>query len=214
MAIKMLVNPFEDTTTSPKHELGIIVSDPRGRGQGSRSYQDVLPVSGTDATPTALTIRKPGSGYSPDAEFQYVRNADTDPLIAGSAVMYTLSATDENGAVEFAATTSNLIAGIAVRTIAAGSYGWIQVRGKVPVPSTTTNSDVELRGGVRVATDIATGSFLVISATDGVLTTYTTSTSTLSQLISILGGRRVYSIDSGINLATSGNDYRCESIIF
>lgn len=217
MAIKILVNPFEDTTTSPKHELGIIVSDPRGGGQGSKSYQDVLPGEGTGTSgyPTALTIRKPGAGFCPDAEFQYVRNADTDPLIAGSAVMYTLSATDENGAVEFAATTSNLIAGVAVRTIAAGSYGWIQVRGKVPVTSTSTSSDAELRGGVRVATDIATGSFLVISATDGVLTTYTTSTSTLVQLMAILGGKRVYSIDSGINLATSGGtDYRCEAIIF
>lgn len=216
MAIKMLFNPFESPTTNPKHEVGIVVEDIRGGNSVAPStYQEVLPGEGTGTSgyPTAITVVKRAN--SPDAQYQYVRNADTDSLIAGSAVMYTLGATDENGAVEFAATTSNLIAGVALRTIAAGSYGWIQIRGRVPVPSTSTNSDAEKRGGVRVATDIATGSFLVISATDGVLTTYTTSTSTLTQLMAILGGRRIYSIDSGINLATTGGtDYRCEAIIY
>lgn len=218
MAIKILVNPYEAATTNAKHELGLVIDDPRAGNTGSvYSYNDVLPGegTGTSGAPTALTIRKPGAGFVPDALFQYVRNADTASIVAGNAVMYSVTASDENGAALLAATTSNLIAGVAIRTIASGSFGWIQIAGKVAVPSTVTNSDAELRGGVTVATDIATGSFLVISATSGVLTTYTTSTSTLTQLMAILGGRRIYSIDSGINLATTGGtDYRCEAIIF
>lgn len=210
MAIKILVNPFEAPTTNPKHELGIIVSDPRGGGQGNRSFTEVLP--GTDA-PTQVTTILPS--LSPDAEFQYIRNADTDALIAGSAVMLTLAATDENGAVEFGNGTGRSCEGVAVRTIPSLSFGWIQVRGKVPVPSTNTNSDAEKRGGVRVNTDVATDAILGLSATDGVMIAISTTTSYTSAVQSALAGRRIRTIDAGVNLATTGGtDYRAEAVIY
>lgn len=215
MAIKILVNPFEAPTTNPKHELGIIVSDVRGGGQGNRSFQEVLPGEGTGTSgyPTAITTPLPS--LSPDAEFQYIRNADTDAIIAGSAVMLTLAATDENGAVEFGNGTNRSCEGVAVRTIAAGSYGWIQVRGKVPVPSTNTNSDAERRGGVRVNTDVATDAILGLSATDGVMVAISTATSYTSAVQSALAGRRIRTIDAGVNLATTGGtDYRAEAVIY
>lgn len=217
MAIKILVNPFEAPTTSQKHELGIIITDPRG-SQGAKTYQDVLPVSGTDATPTALTIRKPEYNHAPDAEFQYVKNVDTDAIVAGHAVMYNTSPTNQPAAVEFGNGTDRPIAGIAVRTIAAGSFGWIQVKGLVPVPSTTSNSDAELRGGVRVSpTNLATGSILGLSATDGVLQarSVTTDATNLTGLTVALVGRRIYTLKTAVNLATSGGtDGRAEAYIF
>jgi predicted RecA/RadA family phage recombinase len=214
MAIKMLVNPFEDPTSNPKHEVGIVVSDPRGNS-GIKTYQQVLPGEGTGTSgyPTAVTFRF-NNGYSPDAEYQYVRNADTDSIIAGSAVMLSLGATDENGAVEYLV-SNRRVAGVAVRTIPAGFYGWIQVSGKVPVPSTTTNSDAEKRGGVRVSTDIATDSLLGGSATDGVMVAVATDTNVTAQILAVLSSRRIVTIDTGVNLATTGGtDYRCEAVIY
>lgn len=212
MSIKILVNPFEAPTTNQKHELGIVITDPRG-GQGAKSYTDVLP--GTDA-PTQFTVRKPEFNLAPDAEFQYVKNVDTDPVIVGHAVMYNLAATNQPAAVEFGNGTGRPIAGIAVRTIPAGSFGWIQVRGLVPVPSTSSNTDAELRGGVRVSpTNIATNSILGLSATDGVLVALTIGTTYGGDHTFALAGRRIVTLKTGVNLATSGGtDGRAEAIIF
>ena len=212
MSIKILVNPFEAPTTNQKHELGIIVEDPRG-GQGAKSYTEVLP--GTDA-PTQFTVRKPEGNKGANAEFEYIKNVDTDTVVAGHAVMYNTSPTNQPAAVEFGNGTDRPIAGIAVRSIPAGSFGWIQVKGLVPVPSTTSNTDAELRGGVRVSpTNIATNLILGLSGTDGVLQAISTATSYTAAVQYALSGRRIVTLKTGVNLATSGGtDGRAEAYIF
>lgn len=216
MSIKILVNPLETPTSSPKNEVGGVYADVRGGSGGVIQYQEVLPAeaSGTSAAPTAITITR--RGFSPDAEFKYVRNSSTNPIPSGDAVMIDMTATDDPAAVLPGITpTSNLLEGIAVRTIPAGFYGFIQIKGKVPAGVSSTNA--EDRGGVHVAsTNVLANDTVVLSATAGVLEEYSPTATTLGALAyNSLMGRRIRILDDSADLDPSTNtDIRAEAVIF
>lgn len=227
MSIKMLVNPFE-TSTVQKHELGLIVDDPRG-GNGEITITDLLPQEGSGTSiggPTQQTIGV--RRFSPDALFKYVRNGETNPFAGGEAVALLLSTTettvtDEPAVVTRTVDTTRVLEGITISAIPAAGFGFIQIRGKVPgVPDTNTNGFTSpiLRGGVKVsATTVQAADFVRPGTTNpGELIEFTLATvgSNLAaaDILHMLG-RKVQCIrDSRDEDPSTNTDVRAEVYIY
>jgi hypothetical protein len=220
MSIKMLVDVFE-TSTEQKHELGIIVDDPRG-GQGEKTIQDFLPVESATGglSQQTLDIYR----FSPDALFKYVRNGETNAFAGGEAVALLLSTTettvtDEPAVVTRTVDTTRVLEGITISPIPAAGFGFVQIRGKVPAaPDGSAGfATALLRGGVRVdATTVQAGDFVRPGSTNPGMMVEFTLTTTFDAASSLhLLGRKVQCLRDSADLDSSTNtDVRAEVYIY
>lgn len=122
MSLKMLgIDVFEAPSTTPKHELGLEVFDPRG-GEKTLSYTW---YPNGQATPVTVTTK-----FAPGATYKYVKATGT--IAAKNAVkldLTTLSEADAN--VVNSAAADEVWEGIAMMAMSSGQYGWICVKGRV-----------------------------------------------------------------------------------
>src|SRR5262245_30255933 len=118
MSTKILGIDIFDVSTTPKHEPGIIVDDIRG-GSGEFSFKEFIDG------PTQFRR------FSPDGEYKYVRA--TNAITSGDACKVDVTATDEPAGVTPVTAITDAVDGIAIINIPQNSYGFIQVRGRVPV---------------------------------------------------------------------------------
>ena len=170
MSHKILGIDIGRVDTTPQHELGLIVRDIIG-GQGTRSYKEVI---------DGATITQQ---YSPDAEFKYVRAQSN--VAVGDSVILDTGQTDEPAAVIPVSAVNQPVEGIARVAIAANSYGWVQVRGRVP--------------SAKVAAGTAAGAQLGSSGTAGTLSTITVATPTAAEVQRVLAaaiGRGAQAMDA------------------
>lgn len=202
--------------SSPVHELGIIVGDVRG-GNGEFSFKEVIDG--------ATQYRR----FSPDAEYKYVKNEETNQLNSGEAVTLALSTTpttysEPASVVRASIPTSHPIEGIAIVNIPTLNYGFIQIKGRVPVGISSATADD--RKGVKVKdTNVAQGDILQCGTVAGVLEEYATVATnafdSVAQQTAIIRstGRTMMVIDSAVgtnsDLDPSSNaDIRKEVYIF
>lgn len=216
MSLKLLGVDILETSSVPKHELGLIVTDVRG-GTDQFSFKEVI-----DGT---LQFRR----FSPDAEYKYVKNEETNTLNSGEAVTLAISTTpttfSEPGSVVRASVpTSHPIEGIAIVNIPTLGFGFIQIKGRVPVGVSSANAPDRL--GVKVKdTNVAQGEFLQTGTVAGVLEEFTTVAATnfdgaqQIQTMVRIAGRSVMVIDSATGTNSDldpggGTDIRKEVYLF
>lgn len=222
MAVKLLVDIFE-VSTIQKHELGIIVEDPRG-GQGEKSILDFLPVEAAAGGLSQQTVDV--FRYSPDGEYKYVKNAETNPFAGGEAVALLLSTTettvlDEPGSVTRTVDTTRVLEGITISPIPAGGFGFIQIKGTVKAAPDGSSgfaaAQALFRGGVRVdATTVQAGDFVRPGSTNpGMLVEFTLTTTFDAASSLHLLGRKVQVLRDSADLDSSTNtDLRAEVYIY
>jgi hypothetical protein len=157
MSNKLLGIDIFRVDTVAQHELGIIVSDVRGGAGGPVTIKQFI----DDPVPI---IKE----YSPDGEYKYVRASSA--IAIGDAVMVDTAATDEPAAVAPTTGVTIAVEGIAIIAIPLNSFGWIQVRGRVPSQAAGT-SVAALRYGAKMAAAGAANDVKVASATAGTLAT-------------------------------------------
>lgn len=175
---KMLGIDITRVTTTPLHEVGTIIEDPRGGSIGTLSFSDGF----------GGTITRTGN---PGAEYRYVKAGAA--IAAGDAVKVDNSGTDADkpGTVIPTSGVTDIVEGIAHVAIASGSYGFITTKGRVYAAKVTD-------GG-------AEGDALGASATAGTLVSITAS-STVTQAEAIAAiryaaGRRAMAlVDVGTNI--------------
>lgn len=193
MSQKMLGVDIYRTDTIAVHEPGLIVDDVRG-GQGEITTKEYIDG------PTVYRR------YSPDGKYKYVRA--TNAIAGGDSVMIDVAATDEPAGVTPTTGVTSSVEGIAVVAIAAQSYGWIQVAGRVPVGiSSATAAD---RFGARMTAAGAAGERKVASATAGALVTSGKTAAEASD-----EGRKIIQLDAATDLDPGGGtDLRAEVYIY
>lgn len=197
MSRKMLGIDIYRVSTVAQHELGLIVEDVRGKA-GDVTFTEFL-VPGT-GSPKVTTRR-----YSPDGEYKYVRA--TALVGNGDAVKVDVTATDEPAGVTPVVAITDAVDGIAIVNIPSGSFGFIQVRGRVPFGQ--VSADASLRLGARVvAAGVAAGASLAASATSGQLQTKVTATQDVN------AGRTITALDAHTDADPGGGtDNRTEAYI-
>lgn len=192
MSNKLLGIDIFDVSTTPKHEPGLIVSDIRG-GFGEFSFKEFIDG------PTQFRR------FSPDAEYKYVRATAT--VTSGDACKVDVAATDEPAGVTPVTAITDAVDGIAITNIASGSYGFIQVRGRVPLGISSATAADRL-GAKIVAAGVAAGASLAASATAGALQTKVTATQDVN------AGKVITALDAHTDLDPGGGtDNRAEVYI-
>jgi hypothetical protein len=193
MSNKLLGVDIFRVDTVAQHELGMIVSDVRGGTGGPITIKQFI----DDPVPI---IKE----YSPDGEYRYVRA--NSAVAIGDSVKIDGTATDEPGAVIPTSAITDALEGIAIIAIPNNSFGWIQVRGRVPAQAAGT-AVVALRYGAKMTAAHANNSSLAPSATAGSLQVEVTATQ------DVRAGRKVTNVDVPIDDGST-TQFRAEVYIF
>src|SRR4030095_3852564 len=178
MARKMLGIDITDVSVTPKAEVGGVYEDVRG-GTGSFTYKEV--IDGNTFT----------REFSPDGEYKYVRAASA--VAIGDAVRIDTGQTDEPAAVVPVSAADQPVEGIAIVSLASGSYGFIQVRGRVPSQAAAT-SVAALRYGAKMAAAGAAGDMKVSGASGNLASDGAIDVATL-----FARGRTILQLDAAID---------------
>ena len=191
---KLLGNDIYRVSTTPLAELGSIVEDVRG-GQGD------LAGLGYDAQ----FIRY----FAPDGLYKYVKASGVGGILKGDVVLIDVTQTDEPASVIRTLTTTagQTIEGVALVDIPQNSFGYIQIRGRIPFASSASNA--ALRQGIRIAAaGVAAGNVLG-----------TTAASTAGEVallaavtVGSAAGRRIIALDASADDGST-TQLRCEAYI-
>lgn len=192
MSTKLLGIDIFRVDTVAQHELGVIVSDNRG-GSGEFSFKEFIDG------PTQFRR------FSPDGEYKYVRA--TNAVVSGDACKVDVTAADEPAGVTPVTAITDAVDGIAIINIPQNSFGFIQVRGRVPVGISSATATDRL-GAKIVAAGAAAGASLAASATAGALQTKVTATQDVN------AGKTITALDAAADLDPGGGtDNRAEVYI-
>lgn len=179
--------------TTPTAELGSVVEDVRG-GQGD------LAGLGYDVT----RIRY----YDPGGQYCYVKASGVGGILNGDAVIIDVAAADEPGSVVRTVTTTagQRVFGVALVDIPQNSYGYVQIRGRVPFAASATAA---LRKGVRIA---AAG--VAADATLGTTAAGTAGELALLAAVTVpsSSGRRIMALDASADDGST-TQLRVEALI-
>ena len=171
-------DPFAAALTAPIAELGIVVSDPRGKS-GSNTKTRV--VAGVAVSTTTI--------YYPGNEYRYVKANST--IVVGDALKIDTAGTDANKPTEFVPTAAvtDVVDGAAHVAIATNSYAYVTIKGRI------TN--------VKTTGTVNEGDALGASGTAGTLVAITGSTPTGAEVIAAIryaAGRRALAL---VNFTTN-----------
>lgn len=171
---KRLGIDVNSTHTTAQHELGAIVDDIKGgEGASSLSFKEYIDASTTTRY------------WFPDAQYQYVKAGSA--ISAGNAVKVDVTASNEPYTVVPTSAVNDIVAGICPVAIASGSYGFMQIRGRVRALTNTGT--------------LAAGDKLVAGSTAGKLgalvsnSNITTSTNLLA-FVGFAAGKPVVALNS------------------
>lgn len=203
MSTKLLGFDIKRVTTTAIHELGLIVQDNKGGVGTVTESQFLYPrTAGEGGGYGKFQVIKE---FSADAEYKYVRAQSA--VAIGDSVRLDTGQTDEPAAVIPVSATDQPIEGVAVVAIASGSFGFVQVRGRVPAQAAGT-ADATARYGAKLAAAGAAGDMKGSGATGNMATLSSADATDATNQ-----GRTIIQLDTGIDDGST-TQFRAEVYIY